>query len=50
MEAEGDEVDEVEVAITRKVVRSKSITSVALQAAATILRCLFRTAALGINV
>jgi hypothetical protein len=39
-----------EVAMTRKVVRSKRITSVALQAAAKVERCLDRIAALGIRV
>lgn len=39
-----------EVAITRKVVRSKRMTSVALHAVATVERCLERIAALGIRV
>jgi hypothetical protein len=39
-----------EVAITRKVVRSKRMTSVALHAAATVERCLERIAAFGIRV
>src|SRR5882757_5002702 len=39
-----------DVAITRKVVRSKRMTSVALHAAATVERCLERIAALGIRV
>lgn len=45
-----DGADGVEVAITRNVVRSKRITSVALQASAKMLRCLLRTAAFGIRV
>lgn len=45
----GEEVRE-EVAMTRNVVRSKRITSVALQATASLLRCLVRTEALGISV
>lgn len=39
-----------EVAITRKVVRSKRITSVALHAAATVERCSERIVAFGIRV
>ena len=39
-----------DVAMTRKVVRSKRMTSVALQAAANVERCLERIAALGIRV
>jgi hypothetical protein len=39
-----------EVAMTRKVVRSKRMTSVALHAFATVERCLDRIAALGIRV
>lgn len=39
-----------EVAMTRKVVRSKRTTSVALQASASFARCLVRTEALGIRV
>ena len=50
-DSEGEEVEgSVEVAMTRKVVRSNKMTSVALHAAATILRCLLRTSALGIRV
>jgi len=39
-----------EVAITRKVVRSKRITSVALHASAKVVRCFDRTAAFGMRV
>ena len=49
LEYEGGKFVE-EVAMTRKVVRSKSMTSVALQAAASVERCLERIAALGIRV
>lgn len=42
-------IDE-EVAMTRNVVRSKRITSVALHAVATVERCFERIAALGIRV
>lgn len=51
---EGEEDEDAgvlaEVAITRKVVRSKRITSVALQASAKVVKCLVRTAAFGISV
>ena len=40
----------VDVAMTRKVVRSKRMTSVALHACASVVRCLERTAALGMRV
>jgi len=43
-----DEADEV--AMTRKVVRSKRMTSAALQAAAKVVRCLERIAAFGMRV
>ena len=36
--------------MTRKVVRSKRMTSVALQASAKVVRCFVRIAALGISV
>ena len=39
-----------EVAMTRKVVRSKRMTSVALQASANVVRCLVSMAAFGIRV
>ncbi len=46
----GEEGLDEEVAMTRNVVRSKRMTSVALQAAANVERCLVRMAALGIRV
>lgn len=53
-EGEGGEEVELraleEVAITRKVVRSKRMTSVALQASANVVKCRVSTAALGIKV
>lgn len=49
IECAKERLDE-EVAMTRKVVRSKRITSVALQAAANVERCFVRIAALGIRV
>lgn len=58
VEGEGEEVEEEEeeeeggeeVAMTRKVVRSKRMTSVALHASAKMVRCLESTAALGMSV
>ena len=52
---EDDAVDDdggwrAEVAITRKVVRSNRMTSVAEQISAKVVRCLVRTAALGMIV
>ena len=47
-DVETKELDEV--AITKNVVRSKRITSVALQAAASLSRCLVSTDAFGIRV
>jgi len=45
-----DTAGEVEVAMTRKVVRSNMMTSVALHASANIVRCLARSEAFGMSV
>lgn len=45
-----EEVEEEEVAMTRNVVRSKRMTSVALHAWAKVVRCLARILALGMRV
>lgn len=49
-ESAGFDDDKEEVAITRKVVRSKSMTSVALHAWAKVERCVERMLALGMRV
>ena len=46
----GEEVEDDEVAMTRNVVRSKRMTSVALQACAKVVKCLARIFAFGIRV